>query len=83
MESNIRDTVIKINGIKNADYKYYFYYDETNNLAKLRLKDGVLNVQEPVCFVLGGMVSKHEICLPSLDYFRNLLGLQDLSLIHI
>jgi len=74
---NLREATITKNGIRNASKPYKFFYDETENIAKLRLKEGKLNVQEPVCFVLGGLASKQSIALPDLDFFKSELGLQN------
>jgi len=41
-----------------ADLALTFYYDETNNIRRLRLRDGGLNVFDPQVFVLGGVVHR-------------------------
>lgn len=71
-----RDDVIKMNGLCNTSKPYHFFYDETNNIAKLRLKNGRLNVSEPQCFALGGIVTSDQITVPELPFFLSLLGLQ-------
>ncbi|MBE1556874.1 DUF3800 domain-containing protein [Sporosarcina limicola] len=38
------------------DIKSIFYYDETNNCRKFRIKDGHLNIDKNKDFVLGGVV---------------------------
>ena len=73
---DLREATIKMNGIRNASMPYHFFYDETENIAKLRLKEGKLNVREPVCFVLGGLMSKQNIALPDLNFFKSILGLK-------
>jgi hypothetical protein len=44
--------------VNNTDEILTFYYDETNNIRKLRIDGGKLNVPERNVFVLGGVV--HE-----------------------
>jgi len=50
-----RNELIEMHGIHNADEPYTICFDETNNIAKLRLNDGKLNVSDPACFALGGL----------------------------
>lgn len=71
-----RESIIKLNGIRNASRPYHFFYDETNNIAKLRLKSGRLNVSDPQCFALGGVVTVHQPSIPNLSFFLSLLNLQ-------
>lgn len=48
----------KIHGLNNLNDKYTFFYDETNNIRKLYIKeDHKLNVPVVSNFVLGGVVS--------------------------
>jgi len=50
-----RIALIEMHGIQNADEPYTICFDETNNIAKLRLNNGKLNVSESACFALGGL----------------------------
>lgn len=52
----IRNAHTGLYGLSKADETYTFYYDETNNIKKLRLNAQGLNVSEPAIFVLGGIV---------------------------
>ena len=45
-----RKTLIEMHGIRNADVAYTIYFDETNNIAKLRLNAGKLNVSDSACY---------------------------------
>jgi hypothetical protein len=63
-------------GLPNVDERYAFFYDETNNVRKLHLIDGVLNIERPECFVLGGVVRRHSDQAISLDRLRQTLRLQ-------
>lgn len=52
----LRRPAIAAHRLTGLDGLRTFYYDETNNIRKLRLSDGALNVAEPACFALGGVV---------------------------
>ncbi|WP_157956849.1 DUF3800 domain-containing protein [Salinicola aestuarinus] len=71
MSNNIqaeRDLKIKFGGITNPDSKLVFYYDESNNDRKIRIKEGELNVETLRNFALGGIVET-----PDSDFdFENL-----------
>ncbi len=54
----LRDSGIRLHGLTKADGVYTFYHDETNNIRKLHVEAGRLNVAELKVFVLGGVV--HE-----------------------
>lgn len=53
-----RDILIWYSGIQNTELVYTFYYDETNNIRKLYLKDTGLNVKRADNFVLAGILHK-------------------------
>ncbi|MBP2463937.1 MULTISPECIES: DUF3800 domain-containing protein [unclassified Rhizobium] len=53
-----RQRIIALNGLVNANRAYTIYYDETNNIRRLHVRDDGLNVREPKCFVVGGVA--HE-----------------------
>jgi hypothetical protein len=61
----LRETEIRLHGLTKADGVYTFYYDETNNIRKLRVGPKGLNVGTPKTFVLGGIV--HEGLPRGLD----------------
>ena len=52
----VRDAQIKLGGLARADLPYTFYHDETNNIKKLHIEGGALNIAQPKVFVLGGIV---------------------------
>ena len=56
--NRIRDAAISLHGLDRADEVYTIYYDETNNIRRLRVTPKGLNVQEPGCYVLGGIAHK-------------------------
>ncbi|QQA74596.1 DUF3800 domain-containing protein [Pectobacterium parmentieri] len=59
MEFNeLRNILIQHNGLKNTDEVYTFYYDETNNIRKLYLKDSGFNVKKADNFILAGILHK-------------------------
>ncbi|MBB4427857.1 hypothetical protein GGD66_006440 [Bradyrhizobium sp. CIR48] len=55
---DLREPQIRLYGLSNADGVYTFYHDETNNIRRLHINAGRLNVAELSVFVLGGLV--HE-----------------------
>lgn len=52
----IRRLEIQMHGLSGVDDVLTFYHDETNNIHKLRVNAGGLNVTEPKVFALGGVV---------------------------
>lgn len=56
--NKMRDMVVAAYQLTNIDEPYTFYYDETNNVRKLHLTPGGLNIRRPECFVLGGIVHR-------------------------
>jgi len=46
---------VLLNGLTGIDDVYTLYYDETNNIRRLHVRPDGLNVQNPQCFVLGGV----------------------------
>lgn len=71
-----REMIIDAHGLENVDHPFTLHYDETNNIRRLRLTPGGLNVREPRCFVLGGVA--HDGPAPTLDFetLRGALSLQ-------
>jgi hypothetical protein len=54
---NVLEAICMLNGIDDlCAVKKDFYYDETNNYRKLRLRDGKLNIEGDGDFMLGGIV---------------------------
>lgn len=56
--NELREMLIQHNGLKNTDEVYTFYYDETNNIRKLYLKDSGFNVNKTDNFILAGILHK-------------------------
>ncbi|EEW2001181.1 DUF3800 domain-containing protein [Escherichia albertii] len=56
--NELRELLIKYNGLQNTDEVYTFYYDETNNIRKLYLKDSGFNVVKADNFILAGILHK-------------------------
>jgi hypothetical protein len=52
----IRAIDIALHGLTRADLPYTFYHDETNNIKKLHIDRGSLNIADIKVFVLGGIV---------------------------
>ncbi len=53
--NEIRDPSILAHGLDRADRAYWLYYDETQNIRRLHLERGTLNIAAPDCWVLGGV----------------------------
>jgi hypothetical protein len=83
----LREPIIAAFGLTNADRRYTFYYDETNNVRRLRLTPDGFNVQRPECFVLGGIVHRGEprpIDIAGLcDRLRLQASVRELKLKHL
>jgi len=86
MEENIqfdltkdRKQTIDSMELKNMDKKYTFYYDETNNIRKLRLKkNGTFNIQTNEVnknFVLAGICHEENKHLLDIQQLKNNLNL--------
>lgn len=56
--NKLREMLIQHNGLQNTDEVYTFYYDETNNIRKLYLKDSGFNVNKADNFILAGILHK-------------------------
>ncbi|WP_339030475.1 DUF3800 domain-containing protein [Bradyrhizobium symbiodeficiens] len=56
----LRQAEIRLHDLRKADDRYTFYHDETNNIRKLYIDAGGLNVAELKVFVLGGIVHQGE-----------------------
>lgn len=75
--ANMRAMVIEAHGIRRADDKFAFYYDETNNIRKFLLTDDGTNASEHKNFVLGGIALQEGKILPEIASLRGALGMQD------
>lgn len=75
--TEMRGMMIRANGIRRADDKFTFFYDETNNIRKFLLTDAGTNVEEHKNFVLGGIVLQEGQSLPDISTLRAALGMQD------
>lgn len=75
----IRKMTIEFHDLKDIDTKYYFYYDETNNIRKFRLNgNGGFNISiEDVLknFVLGGIVLKNKNLKVDINTLKSDLSL--------
>nr|WP_314542608.1 DUF3800 domain-containing protein [uncultured Massilia sp.] len=60
-----------------TDAALTLYYDETNNIRKLRLTENGLNVSKHDNFVLGGIVLKPGQSIGDIKELRKLLWIQD------
>jgi hypothetical protein len=82
-----RALVLGMHPLENVDRAYRFHYDETNNVRKLHVRHGALNVEAVEPFVLGGIVEAAPG--PTLDIadLRDALRLQanvsDIKLRHL
>lgn len=76
----MRTMMIAVHGIRRADDKFAFFYDETNNIRKFALTDAGTNVDEHKNFVLGGIVLLEGQALPDIATLREALGIQDNAL---
>jgi hypothetical protein len=71
-----RDQQMRFSGLSDVETPSTFYYDETNNVRKLKLNAQGFNVEEVKVFVLGGIVHEgdpRELDLPGL---RNAMRIQ-------
>lgn len=60
-----------------TDTELHIYYDETNNIGKLKATENGLNVNKHDNFVLGGIAIKPNQDIGSLGDFRKLLRVQE------
>ena len=74
--SSIRDSEIALHGLNKLDEVYAVYYDETNNIRRLHVRAGGLNVREPKCFVIGGVAHHGPPRQLDIDGLRAVLRVQ-------
>lgn len=72
---NLRNTLISKNNLQDTNSVYTFFYDETNNIRKLYLKENYFNA-EPAPFVLGGIVAINKNFFSKNNELRTILNLQ-------
>lgn len=72
----LRNDLIKMFALEGTDLDYTFYYDETNNVRRLHLTEGKLNITAPECFVLGGIVHTGQPRSLDIASLHKALGLQ-------
>ena len=63
-------------GIIPRDNKFFFYYDESDNIRKFTIKNGNLNSDIFTQFTLGGIVGEFEISDNLLNNLFDMLNLQ-------
>lgn len=73
----VRRLMVQAHGIRQADGKFSFFYDETNNIRRLTLTADGTNVQDRKNFVLGGIVLQEGQPLPEISSLRAALRVQD------
>lgn len=85
--NELRAIFIQHNGLQNTDEVYTFYYDETNNIRKLYLKDSGFNVNKADNFILAGILHKGLSSDSDYSTLFQMLNLQksahELKLMHI
>lgn len=74
--NQLRGPVLALNVLPNVDAAYTLHYDETNNIRRLHLTPGGLNVRAPQCFVLGGIAHRGPAPELQLETLRSILRLQ-------
>ncbi|MBX3656506.1 MAG: DUF3800 domain-containing protein [Ramlibacter sp.] len=62
--------------LRNWDERFTFYYDETNNIRRLRLSEVGLNASDNKTFVLAGISLRAGRAMPAIDGLRANLRLQ-------
>lgn len=72
----LRENLTRMFGLEGTDLDYTFYYDETNNVRRLHLAEGKLNITAPEWFVLGGIVHAGRQRPLDISCLYKLLGLQ-------
>ena len=78
--NEVRELAKALHGLDKVDNSYTFYYDETNNIRRLHVTPSGLNVQNPHCYVLGGIVHKGPIRDLHIDTLRSTLNIQKSAL---
>lgn len=73
------DYFTSIDSTLDFDGEFIFYYDETNNVRVLRLKNGKLNIDKNRDFILGGIVlsKSQNIDDANFQHLKNTLKVKD------
>lgn len=66
-----------IPSLRNWDTEIQMYYDETNNVRRLKLTDVGLNAPADNPFVIAGIATRNGLPESSEEVLRNLLGIQE------
>lgn len=72
----MRELLIRAHGLSGMDRPYTLYYDETNNIRRLRVTAEGFNVADPPCFVLGGVGHAGSPRPLDIQGLRQAVGLQ-------
>lgn len=72
----LRDAEIQLHGLTKVDRIYTFYHDETNNIRRLHINAGRLNIAELKVFALGGLVHEGEPRLLEIQKLREAMRIQ-------
>lgn len=72
----LRDPAIAMNKLFNVDTDYTLHHDETNNIRRLHLNRGELNVRDLCCFVLGGISHRGTPPVLHFEDLRKMFELQ-------
>ncbi|WP_050385878.1 DUF3800 domain-containing protein [Bradyrhizobium pachyrhizi] len=72
----LRKAEIQRHELTAADDVYTFYHDETNNIIRLRIVEGRLNVAKLKVFVLGGVVHEGEARPIEIQALREAMRIQ-------
>lgn len=72
----IRHPDILMHGLDKVNEIYTIYYDDTNNIIRLRVTPDGFNVCDPRCFVLGGAAHTGSERPLDIAGLRSLLGVQ-------
>ena len=75
--NEMREADIQLHGLQRANERYTLYYDETNNIRKLHIRPEGLNIRQPKCFVLGGVVHTGTTKSFDIDGLRSSLKIQE------
>lgn len=73
---DLRDPAIRAFALPNVDRPYRFFCDETNNVRRLHLTGGRLNITRPEIFVLAGIVQRQPATPIDVAPLHRRLGLQ-------
>ena len=75
--NEVREAAKVLHGFDKIDRVYTFYYDETNNIRRLRVTPTGLNVHNPQCYVLGGVAHEGPVRDLHIDALRSALKIQE------